>query len=320
MRLVIPVLVLTALALAANMTYIVTPSGNIHIVYVDNGTSLVVNINNNKVITVNLKLNLTTAQEQYYLHLVGQIKGKFSNATIANLTSILRQLNGTSPQRVPDLLLRAASLLLNSNETSKVKTNVMLVVRSLNSTMPNATYLKMKIEREVERKLARFNNTRLTPEDEWEIKIFTKDLNKTADLLAAIAARLSRYNITGASELLSVSQFLKRVSPTVRELEAYINGTKVEIKRVGNGYKIEIEREDKKKEEKSDEEKKGGSSKDDEKKSSGGSENKKGGDDKKSGGGEKNDKKSGSGGDENGGEKDNKSGDKEKKKDKGKDK
>jgi hypothetical protein len=35
------------LALAANVTYVTTPSGKIHITYVDNGTYIVVNINNN---------------------------------------------------------------------------------------------------------------------------------------------------------------------------------------------------------------------------------------------------------------------------------
>ncbi len=34
-------------ALAANVTYVTTPSGKIHITYVDNGTYIVVNINNN---------------------------------------------------------------------------------------------------------------------------------------------------------------------------------------------------------------------------------------------------------------------------------
>jgi hypothetical protein len=40
-------LALAALTLAANVTYVTTPSGKIHITYVDNGTYIVVNINNN---------------------------------------------------------------------------------------------------------------------------------------------------------------------------------------------------------------------------------------------------------------------------------
>jgi len=52
-------LALAALALAAtNGTTVATPSGNIHITYVDNGTLIVINIYNdkynNKVITVNI--------------------------------------------------------------------------------------------------------------------------------------------------------------------------------------------------------------------------------------------------------------------------
>ena len=64
-------LALAALALAANVTYVTTPSGKIHITYVDNGTYIVVNINNNKVITANVKLNVTVGGEQYYLRVVG---------------------------------------------------------------------------------------------------------------------------------------------------------------------------------------------------------------------------------------------------------
>jgi hypothetical protein len=176
-------LALAALALAANMTYVTTPSGNIHITYVDNGTYVVVNINNNKVITANIKLNVTAEGEQYYLHVVGLARGYIDNATVKQLVSLLNQT------RSPDALLAAFKILVDYNQTKELKVKAMLTARAVNASAPNATYLKMKIEYELERRLSRLNKT-LTAEDEWEIKIMTRDLNKTADLLAAIAARL----------------------------------------------------------------------------------------------------------------------------------
>jgi hypothetical protein len=63
------------------VTYVTTPSGKIHITYVDNGTLVVVNINS-KIITLNVKTNVTVGNEQYFLHVVGMAKGRFDNATI----------------------------------------------------------------------------------------------------------------------------------------------------------------------------------------------------------------------------------------------
>ena len=231
-------LALAALALAANVTYVATPSGKIHITYVDNGTYIVVNINNNKVITANIKLNVTVGGEQYYLHVVGLAKGYFDNATINKLVSLLNQ------SKSPEVLLSAFKTLVDYNKTKELKVKAMLTPRAINASAPNATYLKMKIEYELERRLFKLNKT-LTTEDEWEIKIITRDLNKTADLLAAIAARLQRYNISDAQMLLYVAQRIKEITPNLKKLELYLNGTAVEIKFDKNTYKIEIEKKNK---------------------------------------------------------------------------
>lgn len=238
-------LALAALALAAtNGTTVATPSGNIHITYVDNGTLVVVNINNNKVITVNIKMNVTVGNEQYFLHVVGKAKGQFDNATISRLLSLLNKTKD------PDALIAAFKGLIDTNQTKKLEVKAMLTGRSpnataLNATAPNATYLKMKIEYELERRLSKLNKT-LTAEDEYEIKIITRDLNKTADVLAAMAARLAKYNISDANTLMYIAQRLKQITPDIKKLELYINGTEVKIKFNKNTYTIEIEKENKK--------------------------------------------------------------------------
>jgi hypothetical protein len=231
-------LALAALALAANVTYVTTPSGKMHITYVDNGTLVVVNINN-KVITINVKTNATVGNEQYFLHVVGMAKGQFDNATISRLLSLLNQTKD------PDALIAAFKTLVDTNQTKKLKVKAMLTGKLLNATAPNATYLKMKIGYELERRLSKLNKT-LTAEDEYKIKIITRDLNKTADLLAAIAARLAKYNISDADTLMYIAQRLKQITPTIKNLEFYVNGTEVKIKFNKNTYTIEIEKEDKK--------------------------------------------------------------------------
>jgi len=275
-------LALAALALAANVTYVTTPSGKIHITYVDNGTYIVVNINNNKVITANIKLNVTVGGEQYYLHVVGLAKGYFDNATINKLVSLLNQ------SKSPEVLLSAFKTLVDYNKTKELEVKAMLTPRAINASAPNATYLKMKIEYELERRLSKLNKT-LTAEDEWEIKIMTRDLNKTADLLAAIAARLQRYNISDAQTLLYVAQRIKEITPNMKKLELYLNGTAVEIKFDKNTYKIEIEKgnKDGKSDEKREVKKSGGDSQSEENKSNGGKDENSRSKDEKSGGDEK---------------------------------
>jgi hypothetical protein len=275
-------LALAALTLAANVTYVTTPSGKIHITYVDNGTYIVVNINNNKVITANIKLNVTVGGEQYYLHVVGLAKGYFDNATINKLVSLLNQ------SKSPEVLLSAFKTLVDYNKTKELKVKAMLTPRAINASAPKATYLKMKIEYELERRLSKLNKT-LTTEDEWKIKIMTRDLNKTADLLAAIAARLQRYNISDAQTLLYVAQRIKEITPNLKKLELYLNGTEVEIKFDKNTYKIEIEKKNKdsKSDEKREVKKSGRNSQSEENKSNGGKDKNSRSKDEKSGRDEK---------------------------------
>ena len=298
-------LALAALALAANVTYVTTPSGKIHITYVDNGTYIVVNINNNKVITANIKLNVTVGGEQYYLHVVSLAKGYFDNATINKLVSLLNQ------SKSPEVLLSAFKTLVDYNKTKELEVKAMLTARAINASAPNATYLKMKIEYELERRLSKLNKT-LTAEDEWEIKIMTRDLNKTADLLAAIAARLQRYNISDAQTLLYVAQRIKDITPNLKKLELYLNGTAVEIKFDKNTYKIEIEKgnKDGKSDEKREVKNSGGDSQSEENKSNGGKDENSRSKDEKSGGDEKDKKEDKSSG---GSGKNGKSNDKDKK-------
>jgi hypothetical protein len=298
-------LALAALALAANVTYVTTPSGKIHITYVDNGTYIVVNINNNKVITANIKLNVTVGDEQYLLHVVGLAKGYFDNATINKLVSLLNQ------SKSPEVLLSAFKTLVDYNKTKELKVKAMLTARAINASAPNATYLKMKIEYELERRLSKLNKT-LTTEDEWEIKMMTRDLNKTADLLAAIAARLQRYNISDAQTLLYVAQRIKEITPNLKKLELYLNGTAVEIKFDKNTYKIEIEKKNKdgKSDEKREVKNSGRNSQSEENKSNSGKDENSRSKDEKSGGNEKDKKEDKSSG---GSSKNGKSDDKDKK-------
>jgi uncharacterized protein (UPF0333 family) len=298
-------LALAALTLAANVTYVTTLSGKIHITYVDNGTYIVVNINNNKVITANIKLNVTVGGEQYYVHVVGLAKGYFDNATINKLVSLLNQ------SKSPEVLLSAFKTLVDYNKTKELEVKAMLTARAINASAPNATYLKMKIEYELERRLSKLNKT-LTTEDGWEIKIMTRDLNKTADLLAAIAARLQRYNISDAQMLLYVAQRIKDITPNLKKLELYLNGTEVEIKFDKNTYKIEIEKgnKDGKSDEKREVKKSGRDSQSEEDKSNGGKDENSRSKDEKSGGDEKDKKEDKSSG---GSSKNGKSDDKDKK-------
>jgi hypothetical protein len=301
----IHLLALAALALAANVTYVTTPSGKIHITYVDNGTYIVVNINNNKVITANIKLNITVGGEQYYLHVVGFAKGYFDDATINKLVSLLNQ------SKSPEVLLSAFKTLVDYNKTKELKVKAMLTPRAINASAPNATYLKMKIGYELERRLSKLNKT-LTAEDKWEIKIMTRDLNKTADLLAAIAARLQRYNISDAQTLLYVAQRIKEITPNLKKLELYLNGTEVEIKFDKNTYKIKIEKKNKdgKSDEKREVKKSGRDSQSEENKSNGGKDQNSRSKDEKSSRGEKDKKEDKSSG---GSSKNGKSDDKDKK-------
>jgi Hypothetical protein PAE0148 len=181
-------------------------------------------------------MNVTVGNEQHFLHIVGKAKGQFDNATVSRLLSLLNKIKD------PDALIAAFKTLIDTNQTKKLKVKA---IQTPIAATPNATYLKMKIEYELERRLSKLNKT-LTPEDKYEIKIIKRDLNKTADLLAAMAARLAKYNISDANTLMYIAQRLRQITPTIKNLELYVNGTEVKIKFNKNTYTIEIEKENKK--------------------------------------------------------------------------
>jgi hypothetical protein len=101
------------------------------------------------VITANIKLNVTIGGEQYFLHVVGLAKGYFDNATINKLVSPLNQ------SKSPEVLLSVFKTLVDYNKTKELEAKAMLTARAINASAPNAIYLKMKIEYELERRLSK---------------------------------------------------------------------------------------------------------------------------------------------------------------------
>jgi len=224
---------LAALALAANVT-VTTPSGTIHIIYVDNNTKLIINFNN-KVLTVNLETKIINNSQSYYIHIVGEALAQTSfNYTRSQILEILgRVANATNSLTVINSLVQLGKLLSTSNETKKLEVNVKLSAKALNATKPNATYLKMKLEYEL-KKMA--NGTK----KELEVEIKGADLNKAASILEAIARRFG--NSTEARMLLYVANELRNMSPAIKkEVEVYVNGTKIEVEVKKGKVEVEIE-------------------------------------------------------------------------------
>ncbi|AFA38384.1 hypothetical protein Pogu_0357 [Pyrobaculum oguniense TE7] len=243
MRGLITIGLIAALALAANVTYVVTPSGNIHITYSDNGTFLVINFNNNKVLTINAKLNITNATDMYYIHLVGKAVGPYSNSTYAQIAQLLARLRNATGQEALSVLRQLGALLATSNETKELKANIMVVAKALNFTSYNATWLKAKIEYEMERKLVKINGSKVyAPETELEIKGYARDMAKLASVLRALASRIAPYDNKTASDLLYLSQNIANITG---KLEIVRNGTVIKVERKSDKFKIEIESEDK---------------------------------------------------------------------------
>lgn len=253
MRGLIAIGLIAALALAANVTYVVTPSSNIHITYSDNGTFIVINFNNNKVLTINAKLNITNATDMYYIHIVGKAVGPYSNATYTQIAKLLARLRNATGQEALSVLRQLGALLATSNETKELKANIIVAAKSLNSTSYNATWLKAKVEYEMERKLAKINGSKIyTPETELEIKGYARDMAKLASVLRALAARIAPYDNKTASDLLYLSQNIANITG---KLEIVRNGTVIKVERKGEKFKIEIETEDKNDDKKNKEDK-----------------------------------------------------------------
>lgn len=222
----------------ATAVYITTPSGNIHLVYVSNNTMLVINYNHNKVLTVNLKTTVIYNNTVYYIHLVGRALGSYNATYISALLSqVARDLSAGNQTAAISALKKLASYVVTSNATKEAEAHLMITAKSLNSTKPNATYLKLRLEYEVERQLKKVNYT----DNELEIKAVASDLKQLSTVLRAIAAQLSQIGIN-ASDLDKAASALANLSTTLKEVELKLgNGTVVEVHRVGHGYKVEVQ-------------------------------------------------------------------------------
>jgi len=235
MRWIIPALVIAAAALAANVTYVVTPSGNLHITYQDNGTFIVINFNNNKILTINAKLNITNATDLYYIHVVGKAVGIYNATAVKALLSTLK--NATRTQAL-ETLRQLAYTLATSNSTRELKVKAFITARNLNATY-NATWLRMRVEYEFEKRLVKLNGTRVTTENELEIKGYAANVQRLAEVLRALARQLAPVDNATASALLQISNM---INGTAVRLKAVQNGTEIKVVYKNGKFEIEIER------------------------------------------------------------------------------
>lgn len=241
---VLAVFLAAALASAAtnsttvNATYVVTPSGTIHIVYKTNGTELVLNFNN-KTITANLKTVYYNGTTAYYIHVVGSVVGRY-NATYVSqlLNQLYNSLKAGNKTQAFALLQQLAKYVSESNATKRAKLNIMITARAINSTAPNATILKAKVEYEIERRARIMNGS----SSELEVKAHVRDLSALAAFLSQLAKRIEPLDPTAASQLAKAAAYIANFTESVREAEIKLgNGTVLEIKKTGRGYRVEIE-------------------------------------------------------------------------------
>ncbi|MFB6490939.1 MAG: hypothetical protein TU35_006825 [Thermoproteus sp. AZ2] len=225
-------------ATTANATeiYFTTPSGNIHLVYASNSSVVVINFNKNKVLTVNIKTTIYNGTTAYYIHLVGHALGNYNGTYVSSLLSKLASALASGNQSAALAALKQLGAYIAGNETKHAEFNLMLTAKSLNSTKPNATFLKVHVEYEVEKRLAAANGT----SSRLEVEALASNLTQLAALLNAMSKELASMGIN-ASGLQSASAYLANLSTTLKELEVKLaNGTKIEIHRTGHGYKVEI--------------------------------------------------------------------------------
>lgn len=247
---VLAVFLAAALASAAtnsttvNATYVVTPSGTIHIVYKTNGTELVLNFNN-KTITANLKTVYYNGTTAYYIHVVGSVVGRY-NATYVSqlLNQLYNSLKAGNKTQAFALLQQLAKYVSESNATKRAELNIMITARAINSTAPNATILKAKVEYEIERRARIMNGS----SSELEVKAHVRDLSALAAFLSQLAKRIEPLDPTAASQLAKAAAYIANFTESVREAKIKLgNGTVLEIKKTGRGYRVEIEIESDKK-------------------------------------------------------------------------
>lgn len=222
----------------ATVIYVTTPSGTIHLVYTSNGTHLVINYNK-KVITVNLKTVIYNATTAYYVHVVGHAVGAFNSTYVSQvLSQLAAALKSGNATAALSLLKQLGGYIAASNATKKAEVNIMITAKYLNATRPNATYLKAKVEYEIDRKLSALNGTR----NELEVKAFVSNMSYLASFLTSLSKELQPYDPATAAELAKTAAYLANITTTVEELEIKLaNGTSIEVHKTGHGYKVEVQ-------------------------------------------------------------------------------
>ncbi|MEL9990018.1 MAG: hypothetical protein QXP98_03345 [Thermoproteus sp.] len=222
----------------ATEVYVTTPSGTIHIVYVSNTTQIVVNYNK-QVLTVNLKTVIYNGSTAYYIHVVGHALGNYNSTYVSQLLSqVASALKSGNTTQALALLKELGSYVATSNATKRAEVNIMLTAKALNSTTPNATYLKARVEYEVERGIKAINGT----SSEVEVKAFASNMSQLSAFLSALASRLAPYNPSAAAQLKEAASLISNITVPIKELEVKLaNGTQIEIHKVGKGYKVEVQ-------------------------------------------------------------------------------
>ena len=222
----------------ATEVYVVTPSGTIHLVYISNGTQIVINYNK-KVITANIKTVIYNATTAYYIHVVGHAIGAFNSTYVSQILSQLATaLKSGNTTAALSLLKQLGNYVATSNATKRAEVNIMVMAKSLNATKPNATYFRAKIEYEIERKLAAVNGT----SNELEVEAFVRNMSQLTSFLALVSKELQPYDPAAAAELAKTAAYLANLTATVKEFEIKLaNGTSIEIHKTGHGYKIEVQ-------------------------------------------------------------------------------
>ncbi|MGC8995006.1 MAG: hypothetical protein ACP5J0_06330, partial [Pyrobaculum sp.] len=222
-------------AVSNGTVYVVTPSGTIHIVYKTNGTMLVLNYNN-KTINVNLKTVVYNGTTAYYIHVVGHAVGQFNASSLVK--QIYEALKAGNTTKAMQLLKQLAQYVATNNATKKAELNIMVTAKALNSTAPNATALKAKIEYEIERRAKALNGT----SSELEVKAHVRDLAQMATFLRQVAKQIEPIDPQTAAQLTKAAAYLANLTSTLKKAELYLgNGTYIEIKKTGQGYKVEVE-------------------------------------------------------------------------------
>jgi len=216
MRWIIPALMIAAAALAANVTYVMTPSGNVHITYQD---------------------SITDATDLYYIyiHVVGKPVGVYDATEVEALLSTLQ--SATRAQAL-ETLRQLVYTLATSDSTRELKVEAFITARSLDATY-NAPWLRMRVEYEFKKKLGKLNGMGVTTKNELEIKGYAANAQKLAEVLRALARQLAPVDNAIASALLQISN---RIDGSAVILKTVQNGTEIKVVYMNGEFEIKIER------------------------------------------------------------------------------